>query len=66
MREAKSNSAHLVWIEVENLEPFETGRAGERNIRLSAFEYAPEVNLDALERLALALMDRHGPTQDEG
>ena len=66
MREAKSNSAHLVWIEVENLEPFETGRAGERYISLSAFEHAPKVNLDALERLALALMDRHGPTQDEG
>ena len=68
-REAKNKGQkhkHLLRIEAEDLQTLHRRSARKRDITLSFLEYTTEIDLDALYRLTLALMDGDGPRKDEG
>ena len=63
--ESGEGRTHLLRVEAEHLEAVQRRRPRERNVALALLEHAPEVDLDVLDRLALALVYRHRPGKDE-
>jgi len=58
--------ADLLLVEAQDLQRVERGRAREGDVGLTGLEDLAEVDAHALERLALRLVDRDGPGQDDG
>ena len=57
---------HLAGMEANHLQPVERRRTGQRHVRLAFFKHATKVYAAVLQCLALRLVNRHGPCQDEG
>ena len=56
---------HLLRIEPEDLQTLHSRSARQGDVALALLKHPAEIDLDALQGLALALVDGEGPCEDE-